>query len=66
MRCDRIAQAIGAPQSAVAMALWTLSRHGLIGKASAMGHTWYGSHETIDNLLKTKQLQAPVRQRPDH
>ena len=66
MRCSRIAQAIGAPESTVALALWTLGRHGLIGKARAMGHTWYGSHETIDKLVRTRQLQASVAQRPDH
>ena len=66
MRCNRIAQAIGAPESTVAMALWTLSRHGLIGKATAMGHTWYASQDTIDKLIRTKQLGASVPQRPDH
>jgi DNA-binding IclR family transcriptional regulator len=63
MRCSRIARAIGAPESTVALALWTLSRHGLIGKANAMGHCWYGSHETIETLKRTQQL--PDRRHPN-
>jgi hypothetical protein len=59
VRCSRIAHAVGASESTVALALWTLGRHGLIGKARAMGHVWYGSHETVETLKRTKQIPGP-------